>query len=66
MTKKDYILIANAIAAARLHSDKSVNAQAFAHGVQAVAYDLANALAGNNARFDRDVFMHVALGDDAP
>lgn len=66
MTKKDYILIASAIAASRGYSDKAVNPSSFLHGIQALAYVLANVLAENNNRFDRETFLHLALGEDKP
>jgi hypothetical protein len=54
MTRKDYVLIAAAIKAAYQTFDKPSN---HANGARHVAHTLADTLATDNPRFDRDRFL---------
>lgn len=65
MTKKDYVLIAKAIAELRgVYPDGepvSEYDKGFAHGTKQAAQYLAAALANDNNRFDRERFL-IACG----
>lgn len=52
MTRKDYVLIANA-----LHAHKDIHAQKSRDCVHAIAMDLANVLTTDNPNFDRERFL---------
>lgn len=59
MTRKDYILLAEALKAARMKSEFPA-ADEFNGGVDAAARLVADALARDNPRFDYDRFMKAA------
>lgn len=58
MTRKDYILIAEAIRAALIDPETGIALpEREAHGVHVAAMRLVDALAQDNPRFDRSRFM---------
>lgn len=60
MTRKDYIRIAAAVREAgyhKLRADAPDDGHAMRYGINAVASELAHALAADNARFDRSRFL---------
>ena len=60
MTRKDYCAIAGAIRAAMEHDDWDVlGSTAIPFGVTLAADRIAEVLAANNPRFDRDRFMEA-------
>lgn len=61
MTRKDYILIAQAIKDAKPASVKDDYGNGLDVGVERAAFRLADALAVDNPRFDRERFL-VACG----
>lgn len=60
MTRKDYILLAAALKGAREWNDRAANTVSFVHGLDAAIHAIANALATDNARFDRARFLTAA------
>ena len=68
MTRKDYIILAEAlnITMARVELDEVNESQQYPHaaaGVMAVAEELADALKRDNGRFDREHFLAVVRGE---
>ena len=61
MTRKDYVLIAKAIAKAYTISDNHVDA---VDTIAFVTECIADALADDNPRFDRARFIKATLADD--
>ena len=59
MTRKDYILIAGALKAAR-SSDTLPNLAIYHNGIDNAAHQLADALGRDNPRFDRERFLKAA------
>jgi hypothetical protein len=59
MTRKDYILIADALKAAR-SSYTLPNVAIYHNGIANAAQRLADALARDNPRFDRERFLKAA------
>jgi len=61
VTRKDYVLIAAALAEARNYSiSRSAHPESYFHGCDAVAYEIANSLGKDNPRFDRARFLKAA------
>lgn len=56
MTKKDYELIADTLLRT-INTYKGMEANTMARGAEQVAYDIANRLANQNNKFDRDKFL---------
>ena len=68
MTRKDYIILAEALnlTMARVELDEVNEGQQYPHaaaGVMAVAEELADALKRDNGRFDREHFLAVVRGE---
>lgn len=64
MTRKDYNAIAGAIreTLAIVNAQESDDAAAMVWAVERAAREIANVLAADNGRFDRDRFMTAAKG----
>jgi hypothetical protein len=62
MTRKDYVIIANAIRT-QIEMSKKYEEEESRAGAQNIAYDLAWKLSEDNPRFDRHRFL-VACGID--
>jgi hypothetical protein len=70
MTRKDYIVIAEAlrITANRTRIDEKVEGGTYPHatsGVMAASEEIADALARDNRRFNREHFLAVVRGEKA-
>lgn len=58
MTRKDYVLIATALKSARnIIPGPALDIDSYNHAADSAAYALANALAADNAAFDRARFL---------
>ena len=58
MTRKDYVLIAKAIKSSRVSNYlDNPNRALYLNGIDNAAHNMADALASDNPRFDRDKFL---------
>ena len=59
MTRKDYVLIANALRAAMISTPSNNGAHAWNNGIWMASIELADALQSDNPRFNRERFLNA-------
>lgn len=64
MTRKDYILIADALREARMHNLRDAAPGSGAYWLRVAASEVARALAEDNPRFDRERFLKACGVED--